>query len=83
MSGQTEPPFDWTLWLQWLMATTLGWLLGGVLLPDLAMFTAGLVIGVLQWVVLRQRVPQAGWWVLASAAGWAWGWTIVIAAVPP
>ena len=65
------------------MATTLGWLLGGVLLPDLAMFTAGLMIGVFQWVVLRQRVPQVGWWVLASAAGWAGGWAIVIATVPP
>ena len=23
-----------------------------------------------QWLVLRQRVNQAGWWVLAAAAGW-------------
>jgi hypothetical protein len=23
-----------------------------------------------QWLVLRQRVKQAGWWVLAATAGW-------------
>ncbi len=28
----------------------------------------GIVVGVLQWLVLRQRVSGAGWWVLASAA---------------
>jgi len=28
----------------------------------------GIVVGVLQWLVLRRRVSGAGWWVLASAA---------------
>lgn len=83
MSGQTEPSFDWALWLRWLAATTLGWLLGGVLLPKLALVVAGFVIGVLQWVVLRQRLTQTGWWVLASAAGWAGGWAIAIVLVTP
>jgi hypothetical protein len=83
MSGQTNPSFDWAFWLQWLAVTTLGWLLGGVLLPELALVAAGCVIGVLQWVVLRQRLPQTGWWVLASAVGWAGGWVIAIALVPP
>lgn len=82
MFGQTQPQFDWTLWLQWLAVTALGWLLGGVLLPEPASVIAGLVIGVLQWVVLRQRLPQAGWWILASAAGWAGGWATVIALAP-
>jgi hypothetical protein len=82
MSGQTDPTFDWTLWLQWLAVTTLGWVLAGVLLPEFALAAAGLVIGSLQWVVLRQRVPQAGWWVPASAVGWAAGWAIVIALDP-
>lgn len=30
---------------------------------------AGVVIGILQWLVLRRAVSQAGWWVLASIAG--------------
>jgi len=83
MSDPRRLPFGWTLWLQWLAVTTLGWVLGGLLLPGLALVTAGLVIGILQWVVLRQRLPEAGWWILASTVGWAGGWAIVIALVPP
>jgi hypothetical protein len=33
----------------------------------------GAVIGTLQWLVLRTRVPGARWWVAASIAGWAAG----------
>jgi hypothetical protein len=40
------------------------------------------VIGVLQWAVLRRYLRQAGWWILASALGWAAGWGIVIAIAP-
>jgi hypothetical protein len=83
MTDHTSPSFDWTLWLQWLAVTTLGWLLGAALLPELALVVAGFVIGVLQWVVLRQRLSQTGWWVLASAVGWAGGGAIAIALVPP
>jgi hypothetical protein len=83
MVDQKEPFFDWTLWLQWLVVTALGWVLGGVLLPELALVAAGLMIGTLQWVVLRQRIPQTAWWILASVVGWAGGWAIVIALVPP
>jgi hypothetical protein len=82
MSGQTQPTFDWNLWLRWLAVTAFGWILGGVLLPDLAPLLGGLVVGGLQWVVLRQSIRQAGWWVLASAVGWALGWAIVAALVP-
>ncbi len=39
------------------------WPLGGAV--------AGAVLGVMQWLVLRRRVPRAGWWVLASAVGGA------------
>jgi hypothetical protein len=83
MSDPRRLSFDWTLWVQWLLVTALGWVLGGVLLPGLALVTAGLVIGVLQWVVLRGRLPEAGWWILASTVGWAGGWAIVITQVPP
>jgi hypothetical protein len=32
---------------------------------------AGAVIGFVQWLVLRQQVYRAGWWVLATAVGLA------------
>jgi hypothetical protein len=83
MSDQRTPSFDWTLWLQWLMANTLGWVLGGILLAEFALSVVGVVIGILQWVVLRQHIRRAGWWILATAGGWAAGWAIVIAVVPP
>jgi hypothetical protein len=30
---------------------------------------SGLILGLAQWLVLRGKVPQAGWWVLASSFG--------------
>ncbi len=36
----------------------------------------GAFFGRVQWLVLRGRVRQAGWWVLASAASSAIGWVI-------
>jgi hypothetical protein len=33
----------------------------------------GAIAGIMQWLVLRQHVSQASWWVLASTVGWAVG----------
>ncbi len=30
----------------------------------------GLALGITQWLILRRQVLQAGWWILASLAGW-------------
>lgn len=69
----------------WWVATTLGgWLVGGylVLIPTwlgwesplftigLAFVALGLSIGIGQWLVLRRRVPRAGWWIGATVVGW-------------
>ncbi len=51
------------------MATSLGWILGRFLLPNLAILTVGLSIGILQWVILRQRLSDSWGWVLATAVG--------------
>ena len=34
-------------------------------------FLLGTVVGLVQWLVLRQRVARAGWWILACGVGWA------------
>ena len=39
-------------------------LMGGLMLPIL-----GTVLGALQWLVLRARIPKSGWWVLATGVG--------------
>ncbi len=75
----------WGFWLQWVLASTVGLLLGfivGFPLSFLAMdmlgerlgqsfggIVFGIGVGVLQWLVLRRRISRAGWWVLTSAAG--------------
>ena len=70
----------------WVVATALGWSLGlfGTrviysataldVYPVLfglarALFTGG-IIGLAQWLVLRKRVPRAGWRILANVLGW-------------
>lgn len=36
-----------------------------------ALAVGGMVIGIAQWLVLRQHTTQAGWWIPATAAGFA------------
>ena len=36
----------------------------------LAFASIGGLIGLSQWVFLRRRIPNAGWWVLAGILGW-------------
>jgi hypothetical protein len=67
----------------WVLVTVGGWLLGMFLVsaftrlqwmgpfnlnPIYLLF--GLSIGFGQWLVLRRRVPAAGWWPVASLLGW-------------
>ncbi len=65
------------------MATTLGWLLGKILLPGAAVVADGFAIGILQWVILDRRIRRSWRWILASAIGWSGGWVIVLAKIPP
>ena len=64
------------------MATSVGWVLGRLLLPNLALVTVGLAIGILQWFLLQRRFKKAWQWILATAAGWTVGSAIVYAAIP-
>ncbi len=66
---------DWTIWLQWVLATTVGWALGLVLGGEIGI---GVFIGIAQWLVLRRYFVNAGWWVLTSSVGWLAGWAIVV-----
>lgn len=31
----------------------------------------GIILGALQWLVLRRRIPRSGWWMVVSPLGWA------------
>ena len=37
----------------------------------------GVLVGLMQWLVLQERMHRAGWWVPASALGLAVGWAAV------
>jgi hypothetical protein len=66
----------------WILATLVGysapmalrWMAPGLEPPWLvgaAMYlTFGIVLGVLQWLVLRGRVDRASWWIAISIGGW-------------
>ena len=72
----------WRVWFLWLMAGAYGWGtavevtgLGELTLQSspprilaayLGVTIAGILVGVLQWLVLRRKVARAGRWVLAS-----------------
>jgi hypothetical protein len=80
----------WGFWLGWVLASTMGMLVGFMMMFFIAAFMSelfdselldiewlfdlfagimlGIGVGILQWLVLRQRVSGVGWWILASVA---------------
>lgn len=69
------------LWLLWILANGAGGtVLGALSSEDTDVFTypymGGLIVGVAQWLVLWRYIPQAGWWVPASAFGWVLGFLV-------
>jgi hypothetical protein len=79
---QRQPSFEWTTWVQWILATTLGWIVGLAIFNE---FGVGLGVGVAQWLVLRRLGPTTVWWTFGSAAGWIAGWVIIVSGflLPP
>jgi hypothetical protein len=73
------------MWFAWLftstLGTALGWGLGwqvsfilpGAIATVMLAAVTGLVLGALQWLVLRGQLKGSAWWILASAAGWGVG----------
>jgi hypothetical protein len=82
MSRRDRPAFDAAFWFQWIMATTLGWLLGGYLLANLPVLPGGIGAGVLQWPILYQRIPRAWRWLVTTALAWLAGALLLLLAVP-
>ena len=74
---------DWGLWFQWIMATTLGWVLGRFLLPNLAMVMIGIGLGLFQWLILLKRIANAWRWIIATILGWSIGAGIIVFFLPP
>ncbi|MEW5830207.1 MAG: hypothetical protein AB1846_15035 [Chloroflexota bacterium] len=73
---------DWALWFYWIMATTLGWLIGNLFFSGIPMVASGVAIAALQWAVLYKRIPKAWRWVILSAVGWITGYILIILLIP-
>jgi hypothetical protein len=82
MSEHSQAAFDSALWFQWIMATTLGWLLGRVILQGLPAIGGGVGIGVLQWPILYRRIPRAWRWTVVTAVAWVGGSVLLQIVVP-
>jgi hypothetical protein len=82
MPEQKTLSLDWALWFLWIMATTLGWILGRFLLPNLAFLTVGIGLAILQWLVLQHRIRKSWRWMVATALGWLLGSTLILAFLP-
>ena len=75
--------FDWALLFQWMVATTVGWILGVMLFPGLSLLAAGVFICVFQAIILKGHIARPLRWVQASLAGWGFGYLLVVLLVPP
>ena len=73
---------EWRTLVGWVVATTIGWLVGFAICEAFSAFlkslnSDGLVIGagigIAQWLVLRRQGGRAGWWILASIIGFGIG----------
>ena len=73
----------------WILASIIGFGIGknvsdpvaqaisGPLGSALGGLAIGTSLGVVQWLVLRRHIPEARWWILATAIAWAVGWAII------
>jgi hypothetical protein len=70
------------LWLWWTLATTIAEAIVGALEASVfelvaTIFFTGLFVGAAQWLVLRQYIPKAFWWIVVSTLGWTLGLVLV------
>ena len=78
-TGAAKVAWGCAFWFLWVLASALGWavgfpiadailtVLGEVVADEVVIFgLLGALPGLLQWLLLRRHLPQAGRWVLAS-----------------
>jgi hypothetical protein len=84
---------EFGLWLGWTLATTAGMLFGllpfMLLVEDLDLWLArilvplwaGFLVGVFQWLVLKNYLTHSVDWILHGGAGWALGYALGLVAI--
>ena len=69
---------DWALWFYWIIATTMGWLIGNIFFLGIPVIMAGAAISALQWAVLYKRIHKASRWPIHSFVGWISGYILFV-----
>lgn len=82
MTDTKSESMDWTLWFYWIMATTLGWLLGSLLFSGIPIVIAGVAVAAFQWAVLYKRIHKAWRWAIFSSLGWIVGYILFVVFFP-
>jgi len=78
MPNTNTDTMDWTLWFYWIMATTIGWIIGKLFFNNFPIILSGVAISALQWAVLHGRIHKAWRWGILSAAGWIGGYILFV-----
>jgi hypothetical protein len=73
---------DWGLWFYWIMATTIGWLAGGLFSSAIPFVVSGVGVAVMQWLVLIGRIKKPWRWAVYSSAAWIVGYILFILSIP-
>ena len=82
MTDTKSETMDWALWFYWIMATTLGWLVGNLFFNGIPVIISGVAIAGLQWTVLYKRIQKAWRWAIYSSLGWIAGYIFFVVFVP-
>lgn len=70
--------FGWSFWVQWVVATGLGFLVSLLFVeigvrPHLGAISGAVgssFIAIAQWFVFRQRLSHISWWIVATITAW-------------
>ena len=95
MNHRRSKSVNWIFLLKWVIANTSGLALGMILVGSVIQLQVlhdndlgqaiigstlfGISIGASQWIVLQERLPQAGLWFIASILGFSLGLPIALA----
>jgi hypothetical protein len=82
MADVETKSMDWALWFYWIMATTLGWLVGTLLFNGIPLVISGVAIAAFQWSVLYKRIRKSWRWLVFSALAWIGGYILYILLAP-
>ena len=82
MTATKPESLDWAFWFYWIMATTLGWLIGNIFFKGIPIIISGVIIAALQWSVLYKRIQKAWRWLMLSSLGWIVGFILFVVFIP-